>query len=355
MDLSACSAVYVDERIRAPQWIEKDCSDSRSRSRYASNDPKVQDLIDVFSQTFKRLYICNSSDRFLEVVNQLNAENDFHDRDDDDGNNCGSGSGIGFPGELVPEQCPPPSSPSLLPVFGFIDIPNEPCQVPPSTPSSTSPSSSPTAVSPLSKYLRPETSSSSRMNHDDVDSDLPLVKNGREPSYGLKLVNTFSTDLQCVDEPKNHLLIPVAVLRQPHDLDSDQQQQQQQDNFPTIDNTMTKATILTDVTAPSGPSTPSTSVTGLSTFEATLLDKPLSIEEHHSRQCLDAGAVEVLSGPLSTDSLRPLRTCAYRAQKTAARERSRFMSIRHKPRKSSWMGVDADDAQVPYAYLRESM
>jgi hypothetical protein len=66
---------------------------------------------------------------------------------------------------------------------------------------------------------------------------------------------------------------------------------------------------------------------------------------------LDAGAVDVLSSPLSKDSVHGLAVHAYRVHKEVSREESRFLTAK-KNRKLSWVGVN--DAK-PYAYLREAM
>lgn len=66
---------------------------------------------------------------------------------------------------------------------------------------------------------------------------------------------------------------------------------------------------------------------------------------------LDAGAVDVLSSPLSKDRMHGLVIHAYRLQKDYAREEASFLTSKRN-RKLSWVGVD--DAK-PYAYLREAM
>ena len=66
---------------------------------------------------------------------------------------------------------------------------------------------------------------------------------------------------------------------------------------------------------------------------------------------LDAGAVDVLTSPLSRDRLYGLTTHAYRTYKEYAHAESSFLMEKRK-RKLSWVGVDETK---PYAYLRESM
>ena len=66
---------------------------------------------------------------------------------------------------------------------------------------------------------------------------------------------------------------------------------------------------------------------------------------------LDAGAVDVLSSPVSKDSVHGLAIHAYRVHKEVSREEAGFL-ITKRNRKLSWVGVN--DAK-PYAYLREAM
>jgi hypothetical protein len=66
---------------------------------------------------------------------------------------------------------------------------------------------------------------------------------------------------------------------------------------------------------------------------------------------LDAGAVDVLSSPLSKDNVHALAVHAYRVHKEVSREEASFLTTKRN-RKLSWVGVN--DAK-PYAYLREAM
>lgn len=66
---------------------------------------------------------------------------------------------------------------------------------------------------------------------------------------------------------------------------------------------------------------------------------------------LDAGATDVLSSPLSKDSMHSLAMHAYRVHKEVSREQTGFLMTKRN-RKLSWVGVN--DAK-PYAYLREAM
>ncbi|KAF1947274.1 hypothetical protein EJ02DRAFT_139202 [Clathrospora elynae] len=66
---------------------------------------------------------------------------------------------------------------------------------------------------------------------------------------------------------------------------------------------------------------------------------------------LDAGAVDVLTSPLSKDRMLGLVIHAYRLQREFNREEASFLTTKRN-RKLSWVGVD--DTK-PYAYLREAM
>jgi 3',5'-cyclic-nucleotide phosphodiesterase len=66
---------------------------------------------------------------------------------------------------------------------------------------------------------------------------------------------------------------------------------------------------------------------------------------------LDAGAMDVVSSPLSKDNVHGLAIHAYRVHKEVAREETAFMTTKRN-RKLSWVGLN--DAK-PYAYLREAM
>lgn len=66
---------------------------------------------------------------------------------------------------------------------------------------------------------------------------------------------------------------------------------------------------------------------------------------------IDAGAVDVLTSPLSKDHVQGLALHAYRVYKDAVNNESAFL-LAKRNRKLSWVGVDE---AKPYAYLREAM
>jgi hypothetical protein len=101
-------------------------------------------------------------------------------------------------------------------------------------------------------------------------------------------------------------------------------------------------------------------LTGLNHEEVTSTGPPPSPGLHASHpltdtvrltRYLDAGAVDVLSSPLSKDRIHGLVVHAYRLQKEFTREEASFLTTKRN-RKLSWVGVD--DTK-PYAYLREAM
>lgn len=66
---------------------------------------------------------------------------------------------------------------------------------------------------------------------------------------------------------------------------------------------------------------------------------------------LDAGAVDVLTSPVTKDRVHGLAVHAYRVYKEVCREKGNFLASKRN-RKLSWVGVDEEK---PYAYLREAM
>lgn len=66
---------------------------------------------------------------------------------------------------------------------------------------------------------------------------------------------------------------------------------------------------------------------------------------------VDAGAVDVLTSPLSKDRIQGLAVHAYRMFKEVSKESSSF-ALSKRNRKLSWVGINEER---PYAYLREAM
>ncbi|KAL4792971.1 hypothetical protein BDV19DRAFT_239333 [Aspergillus venezuelensis] len=150
--------------------------------------------------------------------------------------------------------------------------------------------------------------STSRSSWQGPPSPAPLARgftftSQNEGSSDLKLLSGLSTDIQVHDGP--NLVIPVAILRPPPKEPTSAPEQQQ----------------------------------------------PYIPHPQHISRCLDAGAVDVLAGPVDRVRIQGLVVHAYRTRKVALKEQSRFMA-RRKSRKHSWVGVHDEQ---PYSYLREAM
>ncbi|KAL4808672.1 hypothetical protein BDV18DRAFT_132882 [Aspergillus unguis] len=151
--------------------------------------------------------------------------------------------------------------------------------------------------------------STSRGSWQEPPSPAPLRRgftfsSQNDGSSDLKLLSGLSTDIQVHELP--NLVIPVAILRPP---------------------TKEPTSEPVDQTKPFTP-------------------HPLQIS-----RCLDAGAVDVVPGPVDRVRIQGLVVHAFRIRKTALKEQSRFLS-RRKLRKHSWVGVHDEQ---PYSYLREAM
>lgn len=97
-----------------------------------------------------------------------------------------------------------------------------------------------------------------------------------------------------------------------------------------------------------GPDTVSKSTPGQQdpSTSASFVTEPLKI-----LRCLDFGAIDVLSSPLTEERVASLLVPAYHAKQEAQKERSALLATK-RDRKRSWVGFDD---KKPYAYLREQM
>jgi hypothetical protein len=68
-------------------------------------------------------------------------------------------------------------------------------------------------------------------------------------------------------------------------------------------------------------------------------------------KCLEAGATDVVVGPLSHDRVTGLTIHAYRAYVEGSKQKPAFLAEK-RVRKMSWVGVEEEK---PYAWLRENM
>lgn len=75
------------------------------------------------------------------------------------------------------------------------------------------------------------------------------------------------------------------------------------------------------------------------------------VDPQQIQQCVDIGAIDVLTSPLQVDRLHSLSIPAYRAHKEALKERANFLTQK-RIRKRSWLG---NTDNKPHAYLREAM
>lgn len=89
----------------------------------------------------------------------------------------------------------------------------------------------------------------------------------------------------------------------------------------------------------------------ISSIQKQLKETEAAIDPRKTLQCLDAGAIDVLSSPLRLDRVSHLTVHAYRAYKEACKDRAKSLAI-NRLRKRSWVGFEE---KKPYAYLREDM
>lgn len=89
----------------------------------------------------------------------------------------------------------------------------------------------------------------------------------------------------------------------------------------------------------------------MGTRETVAQEINATIKPHELSQCLDAGAVDVLTSPLQHSRVTGLPVLAYRAYKDNCQELTNFLATKSL-RKRSWVGFEE---RKPYAYLREDM
>jgi 3',5'-cyclic-nucleotide phosphodiesterase len=170
-----------------------------------------------------------------------------------------------------------------------------------------------------------------------VDSDSPppspnllrreiTFSSESDESYGLQLLSRIASDLQ-VDEGVQ-LIIPVAIV-QPKRKDS-------------YDAAIERNPANSISRAPYGSETEPVAVEDDSDF----------VDPNTMLQCLEAGALDVVKGPLNKAGIMGLTVHAYRIYKNAKKDEASFMAMARGRRKQSWVGVEEEK---PYAYLREAM
>ena len=148
--------------------------------------------------------------------------------------------------------------------------------------------------------------------------------------YGLPLLQHISAEISTSSLSK--LVVPVAMI---YDRGS---------KHPT-------SHIVTS-NRPSRPSSGGFPISGPTSSSPRRAAGTLALSEYQQMlRCVDTGAIDVLTSPLQEERLRGLTVHAYRAQKEALSERTKFLAQK-RVRKRSWLG---NNDNKPYAYLREAM
>ncbi|KAI9724902.1 MAG: hypothetical protein M1812_000178 [Candelaria pacifica] len=156
----------------------------------------------------------------------------------------------------------------------------------------------------------------------------PTVLSEAGEFHGLPLLKYITAQIQYQNLSK--LFIPVAILQ-----GSDARSQPP---APTRDGSSTVAFS-------------STSESASSSGQLDASDQQSTLDPRRLLGCLEAGAVDVLTGPLSKDRVYNLVVHAYRVHKDVSREQQAYLAVK-RGRKRSWVGVNE---AKPYAYLREAM
>ena len=86
--------------------------------------------------------------------------------------------------------------------------------------------------------------------------------------------------------------------------------------------------------------------------ESDVPERPhAGLDDARFMRLVDAGAVDVLTRPLSDDRTRNLAILGYRMFRDFTKSNSSFLASKRQ-RKMSWVGVEPEK---PYSYLREAM
>lgn len=171
-----------------------------------------------------------------------------------------------------------------------------------------------------------ETTFDEESSHDQIG---PLKY---DEHHGATLLHHISA--QKVDSKLSKLVIPIAML---HDRMSG--------------GMVNPPGSASHVTRPFSGGLDWTSKSISSSYKDTHIRTSSNIEPWKMFRCLQFGATEVLSSPLTEDRVANLAVHAYHAKEAAQKDRSALLATK-KIRKRSWVGFDD---QKPYAYLREQM
>lgn len=147
-------------------------------------------------------------------------------------------------------------------------------------------------------------------------------------NYGLTLLQRIVSDVQY--QTLSRLVVPVAVV--------------------TIPKSAT-GTSSSDHRPHSAPGIFSMASNPFNPTSASPTSGSMPLDQVRTVTCLDVGAVDVLTSPLSKDRIPSLACHAYRAHKEVTREQQAVLDMK-RGRKRSWVGLDD---HKPYAYLREAM
>lgn len=161
-------------------------------------------------------------------------------------------------------------------------------------------------------------SPNSRPENDRTDAEGFMTQS----VYGLSLLQWMVSEMQYQSLSK--LFVPVAIIAAPSD-SSSRKRSSSKGNTNAIDFLAANARKSSGLSA--------------------------HLDKLRTMRYLDAGAIDVLTSPLSSERLPSLVIHAYRAHKDASKEQRALLELK-RGRKRSWVGVDD---QKPYAYLREAM
>jgi len=294
MDPSACRVIYIDERFNTERWISRDgiaSSTDRLRTPSTSDFEALPSDLQV------------NVDAFLSVFNQgavpapfpmplLTHETVYV---------CRSGRSFSVKLAEIHDKV----RLDCTPILACFDVGSQKNH----------------EVSARSRLRLAHDSHSPPPTPNLLKRELTFSSEADE-SYGLQLISRIASDLQVEEGVK--LIIPVAVL-QPQRKDSD-------------DDAVHHTELAREPY-------------GSATRPAKLADTSDIIDPHLMLQCLDAGALDVVKGPLDKAAIMGLTVHAYRIYKSAKAEQSHYLS-KARGRKQSWVGVDDEQ---PYSYLRENM
>lgn len=148
-------------------------------------------------------------------------------------------------------------------------------------------------------------------------------------NYGLTLLQRIVSDVQY--QTLSGLVVPVAVVTIPKSATGTGSGDFRPHSAPGI---------FSMASDPFNPKKPASPTSG-----------SMPLDQARTVTCLDVGAVDVLTSPLSKDRIPSLACHAYRAHKDVSREQQAVLDVAQ-GRKRSWVGLDD---HKPYAYLREAM